>query len=846
MGSPVVIGSYCSDFSVSNPTGASDFCFYVSTDGAYYLSSNTAMKNSAAFATNQEDDIKIIPSTFYRPSNGTITDPATVDIATSFRELKFKPIWDATVTGDYVSPIIPADERRFLSSWDYTTVSSSSEANRFVKLETKTNTQRFKFSGTAVTDATACQRFRPQTGTTSSSTTLTDQNIKDLVFLATDTSPTVSTSSTTAYYMVVKADWDNRFSATTSAKRLRYLVYDPQTSSGQNFRLVDLYDPDVSENTVKSCFYRITNGTYIQLTPAANPVLNTTTFTGVTRSTTWGIKGHFASSGADTRSVAFTSAPAVTIPATLNSTSDPTSAEALTINLNSKFFMSSTGTQDTSDFVGKTINTGSYSSDIVGASYTTRPNFEYYDHTNGFTTSGSGLTIGRLEIMFVTEVYDKRVEELFTNVNVTLLRLVQPSSGVPATSPAADTNNNYLGLEHIVPNNSPPTLTLSDNASGVISQNQAGTDGLIIRDYFKFYSPARATQFKFYDLGNGSEYLWQARWRSGLAFTFAYITVSNSNQIQYLSKITDKDQRGWILEYDTDYSPPAVRLKWAATGMYLDVNNGSTGLIFGTDSAPLRADGVTFTANKSTAAIFNCITCSSIDETGACVPITNNVFPGGIGATARSPALNTFTIGSPTTGINADSPAFRLKNSASTPNYIRYALSQFSSPTAAVQTGGLDASPSPTPTDAYISEFILTQRGGTMSVNTRNKKGFFIKANTTLGNYYLRADPNMGTVRMVSTNLPSDTDGYAWLLTYTTGGNTYNLMSVPNSAPSSIATTDFRFLNTSGNAVGTLSPGTTNFTYENISGISTSIQLTSDIGSFKNTSTNLPVPSAAL
>jgi hypothetical protein len=969
----VVIGSYCSDFEVSTPLSATQFCFYRgSLDGGstyYYITSNVAMRNVAAGSTNtdQMDDIKIIPSTFYKPSNGDVTDPTTPDIETSFQQMKFKPIWNPTMSGDFSTPVIAADDRRFLSSSLHPTFSTT-EANRFVKLNTKNNnTVGLKFSGTAVIDATACQKFRPQTGTTSSQTPqlLSDANIKDLVFSATEFSPIMSTSSTTGFYIVVKEDWDNRASvAVTASKRLRYLVYDPATSV-QKFRLVDLYDPDISESTIKSCFYRLTNGTSVTLTKSSgDTVTDSTTFSGITRATNWGIKGHIAVTGATTRTGSFVSAPAVNIPGTLNSISDPVATDATTLDLNSKFFMSSVGSTNTSEFTGATLTTAGYSSEIIGASYTLPTNFEYFDHTNGFDVTANlpitSVTSGSsLQVTFVTQIFDKRVEELFTNVNVTLLRLVQPSSGVSVVSAAAaagtlefaarealtqvnrqiagaesaaatiasnilntlvstasavasggtatnitDLNNaitaveantaaaqflntrnpaaistyktaatssstaganenNYLGLEHVVPTNSvtPDNGTMTAGDVFTPSAAASGGIGLIVRDYFKFHNPARATQFKFYDLGNNSEYIWQANFQSGAtnANAYAYITVDGNSRIQYKTKISDQNQRGWILEYDNTMSPPAVRLKWAATGVYLDVaKHGVTtptgnDLIFGTDAAPLKADGLQFTNSRSSAAIFNCIVCSSIDATGACrIPSTIDTMqgspaPGGAGGRLRtSPVGAQVSISSPISpglALIADSTPFRLRAGT---NYIKYALSQFSSPTAAVMASSpADTSPSPTPSDPYISEFILTQQGGVMSDNTRGKRGFFIKASTTLGNYYLRVDPNTLSIRMVATNLPSDTEGYAWILINNNntpaGTNKFNLVSVPITAPASISTSG-RYVNISGSIpiLALSAPAVQTeqgaiFTYENTGFPGVSSPVPSEFSRFSNT-----------
>ena len=954
----VVIGSYCSDFVVYAPTSASDFCFYRGTNdnGAtyFYLTSNVAMKNTAAATTDQLDDIKIIPSTFYRPTNGEVTPTSGANSLDWFTELKFKPIWSASMSGDFTTPIIPADDRRFLSSTLHTTFSTT-EANRFVKLETKNNnTGRFKFSGSAVTDATAINKFRPQTGSTSTATGLSDNTIQNLVFTAHNVSPTMSTGSTKGVYIVVKSDWDTRTNAVSASKQLRYLVYDSSTGGGK-FRLVDLYDPDITESIVKSCCYRITNGEFVTLSPTGT-VTDSTVFASASKSSTWGLTAYHSSSTAPANFLASTS---FTIPA-FTSESEPTSTTV--VDMNSRFFNSATGTTTLTDFtspagVASTLNSTSYVSDGFEGSSITK-SVEYIDHTNGYAnTSDAGASRVSQTFVFVTQVFDKRVEELFTNVNVTLLRLVQPSSGVSTLSlsdatatlnsaigtlsssastlaaairaassisqattaataldllvttaanaggvnlttlsasvdttataaataagvsqvtalsttttartaftnartaftTARDTflvasgstsganDSNYLGLENIIPSN---TLQADDGTTATVSSvpdvftpstpsnaNSNKGIGLIVRDYFKFANPARATQFKFYDLGNNSEYIWQANFQAGAANAYAYITLNGSNQIQYRTKISTVDQRGWILEYDNTMTPPAVRLKWAATGVYLDVakHNVSTptgnDLIFGTDSAPLKADGLTFTDSKASAAIFNCIVCSSIDATGACMPITipdsRQGSPAGAGYLRTSPVPTQVSISSPSVALIADSSPFRLKAGS---NYIRYALSQFSSPTTAVISGALDNSPSPVPDDPYVSEFILTQQGGVMSDNTRAKTGFFIKASTTLGNYYLRTDPNTGNVRMVSTNLPSDMEGYAWVLlnNNSTTSNKFNLLSVPFRAPSSI-TTSTRWLAAGGGALGgsplisgVATEASAIFTYESTAGV---------------------------
>ncbi len=857
--SAVVIGSYCSDFTVANPTSASDFCFYVaetSGGGQVYLASNTVTKNTPSPNADQLDDIKIIPSTFYMPNDGTLTESG--GWSEWFKELKFRPIWSPTITGDFsATPVTPADERRFLSSAQYPTVITT-EDNRFVRLNAKNNNNGgFKFSGSAVT---SIAKLRPPTGTTktSSSTGFTDTELPNLTFTPTNVSPVRSTASQRGVYMVVKSDWDKRTEAVGADKQLRYLVHD-----GIDFRLLDLYDPDVSESTIKSCYYRITSGTQITLLPSGT-IVDATVFNNATKATNWGMKAYVplnalatipAGTAAATAAVpnlkaialgtfgasaSAVNVAAVTIAAALNANEDDTSVGAIDVNL--ALFGNSTGTgvgvfRDPNDTVytdatlpgDSTLYT---TNGLNGQQMVIPSSFQYYDHTNGLeNTKNNAKTTGTLTIQFVTEVFDKRVEELFSNVNVTLLRLVQPSSGVLATSPAAGDNNNYLGLEHVIPTNS---VTV-DPGSSVTSANvytpatTATGIGLIVRDYFKFYNPARATQFKFYDLGNKSEYIWQANFQAGASNAYAYVTVdSATDKIQLLTRITDQNQRGWILEYDNTMTPPGVRLKWAATGKYVDVNKNT-----GTDSAPMRIDSFnsgsatasitshTLTATKSSAAIFNCIVCSSIDASGACrVPTNIDSMSGTLPNARTTPVGAQVSISSPTSpALIADSPAFRLRAGS---NYIRYALSQFGSATSPVMSGGADMSPSPVPDDPYISEFILTQQGGVMSDTNRTRRAFFIKAaNMPSGqNYYLRVDPNTGNVRMVETNLPSDMEGYAWLLIYVTGTNVYNLVSVPLSvALTATNSIQNRYLTSAGSAIA--SATVSNFTYEPITGSNT-------------------------
>jgi hypothetical protein len=854
---------------VNNPTSSASSFFYVATNGTgakIYLASNTVTKTSSSATTEELNDIKIIPSTFYMPNQGLLTEAGNWE--DWFRELKFRPIWAPTITGDFsVTPVIPADERRYLSSTEFPNVIA--EDTRFVKLDVKNNNNNgFKFAGSASTTASIL-KLRPPAGhttSTTSSTGFTDAELPNLVFRATLTSPIKSTSSQRGVYMVVKSDWNNRTSAVSASKQLRYLTFD-----GTDFKLFDLYDPDVSENTIKASFYRVTNGTQVTLSTAGGGTGDTETITNASMSSRWGIKAYIplnavtgftatATTAAATASTPNLKAVAetggisgaqlqnvaqITIP-TLNANSDPTTVAV--VDVNTILFNNSSGTTVSvfKDPSGTTYTDATLpgsstiytTGGMAGQEMNIPSTFSYFDYSLGYdaTKSNAKTTGAALDIIFVTEVFDKRVEELFTNVNVTLLRLVQPSSGVSATSPAAGNETNYLGLENIVPANSQqtddgttatvngvtdvftpttPTATTGAGSKGI---------GLIVRDYFKFFNPARATQFKFYELGN-SEYIWQANFQSGAANAYAYITVSASHQLQYRTRITDRDQRGWILEYDNTMTPPAVRLKWAPTGRYLDVaKHGVTtpagnDLIFGTDSAPLKADGITFNDSRASAAIFNCIVCSSIDATGACMPIANpdtrQGSPAGAagGRLRTSPVPTQVSISSPSVALIADSGAFRLAVGA---NRIKYALSQFSSPTAAVVVDVRDESPSPTPSDPYVSEFILTQQGGVMSNLARNKNGFFIKAaNMATGqNYYLRTDPNMGTVRMVATNLPTQSEGYVWILNNSNSSAEakYNLASFPLStaADATTATLTNRYLQNTGATLG--AGGTTSAT----------------------------------
>jgi hypothetical protein len=135
-----------------------------------------------------------------------------------------------------------------------------------------------------------------------------------------------------------------------------------------------------------------------------------------------------------------------------------------------------------------------------------------------------------------------------------------------------------------------------------------------------------------------------------------------------------------------------------------------------------------------------------------------------------------------------------------------------------------------------------------MSDNTRGKRGFFIKASTTLGNYYLRVDPNTGTVRMVATNLPSDIEGYAWILINNNntpaGTNKFNLVSVPITAPASI-TTSGRYVGIGTGSIPILAlsaPAQVNeqgaiFTYENTGFPGVSSPVPSEFSRFSNTTT---------
>jgi hypothetical protein len=611
---------------------------------------------------------------------------------------------------------------------------------------------------------------------------------------------------------------------------LRYLRY-----NGSKFQLVDLYDPDVTTSTIQECAFRFSKQTTVTLTASDinqntnNPPTTVTatppartggSVTVQSKSTTWGLDSYFKSGA--------------TVGLNTNgSTGEPGSY--------------TTKTSYKTMFPSDTVNAGfdiSNLENLTGTAYSDDSVLTNAMNTDGFQELVLAIPSGRityddlaeagfgasptpktntvvLKFIITNFIVDKTVEELFTDMHVTLLKVQHqassPAYARDATVTHPNNTNNFLGLEQATPANTPTTETISGSA--VDAGGSSKTD-LIVRDYFKFYNPARATQFKFYDLGKGNEYLWQAKWPSGFSDTYTYITASaDNNKVQFAPSSTiTQNTRGWIMEYDTGLTPPGVKLRWAgsSTPKYIALTGTSTSPA---DNTPVRV-ATTLVSTSAAAATFNCIQCSSVDSSGACIPYTpsasaytgNQPPPGG---GRRSPIV----LSSGVSPVSTSS--FRMRLSSSSGSIFQYSLTQIAggtvtgSPGSGVFTASAAASPvvisatvpSPIP-DGIVVDFVLT-RQGVLSSDSAKRNAVFIKSAN--GNQYLKYNTAGGVnrVELITSNRPSDDDGFAWMIIKSatspgTGSSTrYNLYSLYTSGSPGATRANDRYIQNNGFTLGT-------------------------------------------
>jgi hypothetical protein len=887
MGSPqaIIIGQYCSDFTIEPPLSGTNYWYYSATSAGdtYYLATGRVTDGSGAADVNAATgSLRIIKSPFAVPNTG-IVNTAT---SAKFNEFRFRPMWYPSITPDIDdSPITSIDMRRYLTWNDVVGDSSgqqfsSTKRDRFVILNASNdNINSLKFGATAATITSPGPNVARNLLTNTNVTAITTAaGIRGLAFTATGTSPTITVNSQALKYLILKDDFDIMGTQTvTSTKSLRYLVWNVTTN---RFEMYDLYDPDVSTQMIQRCAYRFSQQTTFTLT--GTPASDAPTEPGQP-STTWGVDVYANNSmnSGNPVSIAnvdalrhppgFTNGPTQVCKA-LFGTNSPGIAltnVATTIigsaaGFSASAFSDMNGTaQNDTTLSGTKLTEG-----FQGLVFNVPVGFKYWDcytdpsnPTPVTTAAGSPAGIaessGIVKLVITNQLVDKQVEELFTDVHVTLLKVrmapASPATGSPTgindQSLVNANNDNYLGLEGTTagaPSLETVGAVSSNQPTGGAANNRS--NDLIVRSYYKFFDPIRATQFKFYDLGRGTnpEYLWQARWPSGSSEVYAYVVSTDETNISYAkaSEITSTDQRGWVMEWENGVTPPGIRLKWASTNRYVRViRGGSSGNSAVADNDPMRI-AKALTTNKNDATIFNCVQCSQIDpSTGACVPVTGGAQylgtspPPGLaaragtrttvtGSPAYSPAITlTATkirlLGSPATITRGflvftetqvpvgGSPVTSSTNVGGSPIFV------FGGTTAvtAVQTVS-SPFPSPAPVGT-VSSFIITNVGGTLgSAYARSKRAVFIKAATGTGNRYIKYNQSGATprVELISSNAPSDDDGFAWIIQEVGSGSganrTFNLFSVSTQSPTP---TTGRYLSSSGTLVNSGSAATISF-----------------------------------
>ncbi len=749
---PIVIGSYCADFTIEAPRSGNDFYYYKATfnNEDYYLASVKATAGVNAETTTNQNPLRVIKSPFVVPQGGSVTMDRAVGDSNNFKEFRFKLIWNSSVGPTGSNPIIASDMRRHITWNDGFTAPDLAKTDRYVRLTTKTDiTTGLLLTGSAGTNYASTSATGTAAGSGSNFTS-GNPEVLNLSFSAVTDSPKIQTRSPRLMYIVMKSDFDTMTSqAVTATKQMRYLIW-----NGTSFVLRDLYDPDVTTADIEKCAYRLSQQTFVNINT------NTQTINQFTKNTTFGID-------------AFTSTTKITLdqPVTVEQPSGTNITRQSTLFTNDQngFFSSIF-----SDATGSSLNDGTLTTKITALSgpegvvitLPTIPN----------------VTTGPTQFVFTSALADKAVEEFFTNLNVTLLRLAR--IGSTAVTPALPVSPNpqsgtesYLGLEQISPGSTESEATSSNRLSFFNKTN------LIVRDYFKFQNPSRATQFKFYDLGKETEYLWQARWPAGtVGATYAYISgdpsgATNDIFIKPSSGIT-QNERGWQLEYDTTQTPPGVRLRWTGTvpndaNRYVGIEPTTNTSFDGTnDSKPRRL--ATSLVNRADAAIFNCIQCSQIDSAGMCIPVTVNPRVGGLNQSPTSAITITAATGrSPISTNNTSFVIYHNPRGFLTYTVTQSVASPIPVPSVAkyyIQRGDL-----PTITQAQqrgeMLDFVFTTEG-VMSDASMKNNAVFIRSKyavSSTGTYsYLKNTVNstgQNRVELVASNRPSDVDGFAWILT---------------------------------------------------------------------------------
>lgn len=863
MASPqaIVIGTYCSDFTIDQPMSGQDFYYYKATsplDSTDYYIATSRVTNGDTGLTSSST-VKIIKSPIVLSSSGSVTIDSTADA--NFQEFRFKLVWDPKFVPDFTTTtaVIPTDFRRYLT-WRHATaadtgqVYTASKTDRFVKLETANdNIKGVTFSGVsaasgvgsgATPSLTTSSNFALNSTSTGDGTAA-NPSISSLKFETTKISPTVQTRATQLKYLIFKEDFDKLTTdAATAQKQLRYLIWDnsaaainppartPPITTGR-FELRDLYDPNVTTSLIQRTAYRLSSQTNYTLTATpdgGSTTRITGTITAVTKVSSWGIDLYHNPNG----SVSLSASDSNADPGgyTVNKayrTIFNTETQNAGGRTNGFIFsdFSKTGVSVTGDSSLTTLSSDGFQDWVI-----TIPSLDYQDFTDG---SDAGQTItgaSNMQFVITNQLVDKSVEELFTNLHVTLLKVQRLSSSPQFLSPTGSVstgNQNFLGLENVTPASNPPTqsaLTLSG-----VAANGSNAIELIVRDYYKFYDPVRAAQFKFYDLGRGIEYLWQARWPSGSGDIYTYVGVNGTTVTYYPSSAITETTRGWIMEWDNTITPPGIKMKWGGATSAATAYIGLTGT-GSNDGSPYRINP-TLVAS-SAAAVFNCIQCSSIDSTGACLPISPGAYfgtqtPPGGGTRGRSP-ISMMSSGSP-----VPTEIFRIRLSSTSGSILQYTVTQIAggsvqgSPGSGVFRQGTQASPvvtlssipSQVPAGAVI-EFQFT-RTGSMSPRSTAAKAVFIKAvGLPAGSpdMYLKFNQALSPssnqrVELIASNNPSDDDGFAWIVVGSGPYNLYSVSTLVSPSPSVTNRPTNRYLQTNGFTLGPApSPSTLGFVFE--------------------------------
>lgn len=756
MASPIVIGQYCADFTIDQPQSGADYYYYSAFDSAnsktYYIATARVTTNAADAST--ATTVRIIQNPFVLPTAGRVKgitetdDTDTTGTSQNFQEFRFKLTWNPSITPDFTSTtaVIPLDKRRYLEWRGGTTGSEyvATKHDRFVRISAAdVNTSGVTFEGVAATTS----------GTNIQGSLVTNSNfifgssgnpstVTALSFSSTDISPTIQVRATALKYLILKDDFDKlNTDAVTAKKQLRYLVWN---STSTRLELKDLYDPNVKTTDIQKTAYRISSQTNFNLNASTGSI------TSVSKKSSWGID-------------LYTHATNVPL-TTTDSTTEPigatrTRAYATLFNATTRASPRETGFEAT-DFT-KIGGGGVLLDDRAGGLQDwviTIPSLDYQDFTDG-SDNGQAVT-GDTNRQFVLTnlLVDKSIEELFTDLHVTLLK-VQRIASSPAINISATGNDNFLGLENVTPNSAPQTEASALGAGGAASGARA--IDLIVRDYYKFANPIRATQFKFYDLGRGTEYLWQARWPVGSAEIYTYVGVASGSPgalTLYPSSAITENTRGWIMEWDNTVNPPGIKLKWADNGNYLALTGTGAN-----DSNPYRT-AASLVVNTAQAAVFNCIQCSSIDSTGACLPITSDPYlgtqsPPGGGTRGRSPIV--FRAGlSPIPSTKYGTFVIRFAFS----NYLQFSLTQVGSPRPSAFSQTPTKPTADTAGSSNINRFVFTTENGTIlpSSRTATRKPVFIRSANN-SNLYLKYGINTA-LEIASSTAPSDEEGFAWYI----------------------------------------------------------------------------------